>query len=61
MTEEIGRKLVNFIPQAKKLCDYSTLQKRLKELKIELKAYRKTEKEQDIAGDGTGLKTTERG
>ncbi len=61
MTEGITRKLIAFIPQAEKACDYSTLQKRLKELAIDLKVYSKIKEVQDIAGDSSGLKTTERG
>lgn len=61
MTEGIARKLIVFIPQAEKACDYSTLQKRLKELNVDLKVYRKIKEGQDIAGDSSGLKTTERG
>jgi len=58
--EGIENRLVILIPHAKKSADYTTLQKRFRDLEINLKVYEKG-MEQEIAGDSTGLKTSNRG
>jgi len=58
--EGVARKLIESIFQTNKAPDYTTFHIRLKRLKIEIDVYQKTEK-QDIAGDTSGLKTSNRG
>lgn len=58
--EGIGKKLIIMIPQAKKMADYTTLQYRCKKANWILKVNQKKGK-QDIAGDCSGLKTSNRG
>lgn len=58
--EGIARKLVVFIPETEKAPDYTTFKVRARGLKLGLEVYGKTRK-QDIAGDASGLKTTNRG
>jgi hypothetical protein len=58
--EGVARKLVLFIPEAKGAPDYTTFQVRLSRSKWKLEVYGLNE-QQDIAGDGSGLKTTNRG
>ena len=57
----IENKLIVFIPQAKKSANYSTLQRRLKKLKLNLEIYQEEQIQQEIAGDASGLKTSNRG
>ena len=56
----IGNKLIIMIPQAKKMADYTTLQYRCKKANWILKVDQKKGK-QVIAGDCTGLTTSNRG
>lgn len=58
--EGIARRLILFVPQAKRAPDYSTLPLRVKGLQWNLKVYQENT-EQEIAGDATGLKTSNRG
>ncbi len=58
--EGIGKKLIIMIPQAKKMADYTTLQYRCKKANWVLQVNQKKGK-QDIAGDCSGLKTSNRG
>ncbi len=58
--EGMSRKLIAFIPQAKTAPDYTTFCMRLSELGMKIEIYQKTE-QQDIAGDSSGLKTSNRG
>lgn len=58
--EGIGNKLIIMIPQAKKMADYTTLQYRCKKANWILQVNQK-KGEQDIAGDCSGLKTSNRG
>lgn len=58
--EGITRKLTAFIPKATKAPDYATFCARLKNLGLEVVPYERS-KELDIAGDATGLKTSNRG
>lgn len=58
--EGIARKLVVFIPQANKSPDYTTFHIRAERLRNEIEVYQKTS-QQDIAGDSSGLKTSNRG
>ena len=57
----IENKLIVFIPKAKKSANYSTLQRRLKRLRIKLEIYQEGQNQQEIAGDASGLKTSNRG
>jgi predicted DNA-binding protein YlxM (UPF0122 family) len=56
----ISNRLVILIPHAKASADYTTLQKRFQEQEIKLEVYEESEK-QEIAGDSSGLKTSQRG
>jgi hypothetical protein len=56
----LARRLIVFIPQAKRAPDYSTLQRRFETLEVELEAYQ-SGAEQDIAQDSSGIKTSNRG
>lgn len=58
--EGIARKLVIFIPEANKAPDYTTFNVRLKKLGQEIEIIEQTE-QQDIAGDSSGLKTSNSG
>lgn len=58
--EGVGRKLVKFIFEVERAPDYTTFCVRLSKLKKEIEIYQK-DKEQEIAGDTTGLKTSNRG
>ena len=58
--EGISRKMIAFIPQARKAPDYTTFCIRLSELESRMEVYQKTGS-QDIAGDSSGLKTSNRG
>jgi len=58
--EGIARKFTNFIPKATKAPDYTTFCARLKNLGLEVIPC-EISKELDIAGDATGLKTSNRG
>lgn len=58
--EGIARKLTAFIPKVTKAPDYTTFCVRLKNLGLEVVPY-EISKELDIAGDATGLKTSNRG
>ncbi len=57
----IEKRLIVFIPKAKKAANYTTLQRRLKKLKLNLEIYQEEQKFQEIAGDASGLKTSNRG
>jgi len=57
----ISNRLVVLIPYAKASADYTTVQKRFKELEVKLEVYREREENQEIAGDSSGLKTSRRG
>lgn len=56
----IARKLCVFIPACEKAPDYSTLEKRFKVLEVSLCIYQ-DEKEQTVAIDSSGMKTSNRG
>lgn len=58
--EGITRKIVIFIPGNKKSPDYTTLQNRFSKLNHHLEVYNENSS-QEVAGDSTGLKTSNRG
>jgi len=58
--EGMARKMIPFIPGADKTPDYTTFCLRLSKLETHLEVYQKTG-QQDIAGDASGLKTSNRG
>ena len=53
--------IIKLMPHVKKAADYSTIQRRLKRLKIKLEVYQEKQEEEEIAGDASGLKSTNRG
>jgi len=59
--EGIGRKLIVLIPHCKNAPDYTTLQVRFSDLKVELEVYQEGNAPCDVAGDSSGLKTSNRG
>jgi len=59
--EGITRKLIVFIKPAKKAPDYTTLEIRFSSLRCTLEVYQGNQVVQEIAGDSSGLKTTNRG
>jgi len=58
--EGITRKLIIFVPKSQRAPDYSTLQFRFSNMEYKLEVYQE-HGEQVVAGDSTGLKTSNRG